>query len=141
MPRDIFPFEADREIIAHFLAGKHKKSSAHLTITDGTLALSMSSVGNPVVVAWYDTAGALCSRIPSGYDSMYTAAVVEEILGQLGMDRRMLVRDVVMEQAAANRHFAWFFDGAPVNIDQPFVICGPLGARAHRLGRSKKRKK
>lgn len=145
MARETFPYEGDREVIRDFLAGKARGVSDQLAINGGALTFNTSSIGNPITAAWFDTAGALVAKIPAGYDAMYVSAIVEEILRQLRMDERKLVRDVVDgpgrdpadlmikpgTEVAVQRHFAWFFDDVRAYVDQPFVICGPLGVRAH----------
>ena len=135
MPRDVFPHEDDRRVIRDFLRGEqHPLNNSWLLSTAGGLTYNHSSC------AFFDTAGALLGKLAPGINLATNMRIIDEISKQLGMGTTV-VREWQDEFVPTGsgvagttyvRHFNYFFDGNPVQVDQPFVIMGALGMSAWR---------
>jgi hypothetical protein len=127
MPRDVFPHAADRDVIAMFLAG-----AGLFPIETDYLTASKSSLGvNGYTVAWFDTAGALCAKVPNGLDIQYCRRTINEIMRQLSVPERELTIEHGEWVSNDLREIRCFFDGSPVTHEAPFVLAGSLSMQAH----------
>lgn len=145
MPRDLFPYEPDREVIAKFLAGKSAPAHAGDDVTNNGNTLFFQNLS----VAWFDSAGALCAKLSGsvdGYEHHYASAIIDEILKQLGLEDRKVTQEITLMSDYALHHVTeparqimHFFDGQPIAIDEPVVLCGPLGVAAYRAANKGRR--
>ena len=142
MPRDLFPYFYDRQAITEFLRGTGNASfalTAHVIVVDGKLRLHGGSPRVPAhtVLAWYDTGGSLCAKLLTGADYNPCVRVLAELMNQLGSPERVVTREVEYTDVQEGRQpmLKYFFDGASVSLDEPFVVCGPLTIAAYRAGR------
>ena len=134
MPRDLFPYIDDRRAITEFLRGTGNATfapTALVTVVDGKLRLR-----GYAVAAWYDTGGSLYAKLLTGIDYSPCVRVLAEIMNQLGSPERVVTREVEYTDVHGGLLFKYFFDGASVSLDEPFVVCGPLTIAAYRASKT-----
>lgn len=144
--RATFPYPEDREVIAHFLAGRPMRGKTQPS-AGGVSRMNDSIMVGSVTVAWFNPSdGALMGKLLAGADYHPGVLLVHAVTDMLGASELRVTREsepleiragarrdasVIGLSPDAERH-RFFFAGAPVQIDQPFLICGPMGVRAYR---------
>jgi hypothetical protein len=133
--RDVFPRLDDRVVIRGFLSGKRvRRDTPNAIVTDLNNILVFKDGGT---IAWYDTSGALCAKLAQGGrerpQSRLAINFIMDQMGGVGGPVRHVEREGVPDAAAVGlNQQRYFFDGAPVGVDQPIVLVGPLGVIAYR---------
>jgi hypothetical protein len=131
--REVFPFEADRALIAAWLRRDYS-----LPQTDWLTSTASGLFHNGVTVAWFDTAGALTVSVPAGQAFLTSARVIAEIAKQVGTTvviSRERFDDFVHDPATGGSvhiPFNYFIDDQPYELGSPFVLVGALGMQAWR---------
>lgn len=133
MPRDVFPYPEDRELIEYFLRGKARTpdNTDSLVLFEGRLSIK-GAAGAPTI-AWFDTAGALTVQLTHDLNCYWCYRVINEIRRQMGIEDRVITREE-KDQVGWIDRFNTFIDGAPIQLNQPIVLVGPLGVLAWREG-------
>lgn len=127
--RTVFPLEADRVVIRGFLSGRKIYINREATIhTHGGKLYTSDPRKGGSSIAWYDTAGALYASIPRTRDALPAMRVINAIMEITGQPDRLVTR----ERHDLNPTIAYFFDGSPVMLGEPFVLMGNLGVLAYR---------
>ncbi len=133
--RDLFPRHDDRVVIQAFLTGRprtrHATPSASIAIDHTSLVFTNGGT----VVAWYDTAGALCAKLSPNANRAYSVLAINQIMVELGQPEKTIVREIVFDEESPVHNpsrVRHFFDGTPIATDQPFVLAGPVGVLAYR---------
>jgi hypothetical protein len=138
MARELFPYQADRALIRAFLRGKRLKLDtagweSNLSIKNGNIL----AYGGTVNLAWIAQGdGALYAKLLNDAAYHHSVRLIHFLLDELGQpDRRIVREDAPLPEgkhAPIMRNWAYFIDGAPVGIDDPILIVGPLGLAAYR---------
>jgi hypothetical protein len=133
MPREVFPYESDKDIINCFLRGKQNygaDASHYLLLHKGLLHQKIHDGQH--AMAWFDTAGALYVRLQRGLGYDFSVHTIREMCKQLGLTDREIVRERTMEPRVHN-FFKYFIGGDQVRLDEPYVLVGALGMAAWRV--------
>lgn len=134
--RDVFPYEDDRNAITAFMAGREQKGLGSDITSTGKM-LYMGSL----VVAYYDTGGAMASNIGLNAQDLYVMRVINEILRQAG-DQTRVTREALVEPTPSlglTRTIKWFLGDEPIELGAPFVIMGPMSVMAYRAQHAPRR--
>lgn len=151
--RTTFPYDDDREVVAHFLAGKRAgrmSADSPLKARNGTLAWNggvVTTASPGTTVAWFNpTDNALMGKLLSGPAYHPGVLLIHAITDALGAPEMRVTRELEpLEIRAGARRDApalgfspdaerhrFFFAGNPVQIDQPFLLAGPMAITAYR---------
>ena len=159
--RSTFPYADDREVVAHFLSGARKprgSTMSPLEARDGALRwdANRATVGSGASVAWFNpTDGALMGKLLAGADHHPGVVLIHAVAHALGAPEMRVTREsspleiragghksapVIGISPDARRH-RFFFAGTPVQLDQPFLIVGPMAVAAYRAALNPKAKR
>lgn len=126
--RDTFPFEPDKRVILSFLAGRaRERKSDWLAYAQGRLTLN-----NGATVAWYAPDGSLQAKLANNTVNAYSRHVVNYIMVALGEPAKAVLHQYNTSNTLGLPQVQYFFDGSPIEVDQPFVLVGPVGMMAYR---------
>ena len=129
--RSTFPYDDDRAVILGFLRGERHGQSGDstLTVQAGTLQFDKQAV------AWFNpTDNALMGKLLKGAAHHPGVLLLHAIADALGAPELRVARDVDKDWfgKSAGRPIHHFFAGSAVQIDQPFLIVGPMAITAYR---------
>lgn len=140
MSRNVFPFEADREVIRKFLEGVKDWSSpaptsvhhdgSGLHVRNGWLMISDVDSDGRWTAAYYDTADALTVTVDTESDLWACVRIFNFILEALG-DTRRIEKEVTRVEGQLPGH-RFFLDGEEVHVGAPFVLAGAMTIQAYR---------
>jgi hypothetical protein len=132
MPRDVFPFQEDRDLVAAFLASAppHPQSFA----TEAGTGLDYKGLRyNGHLIAHYDSAGALIGTLPPEHASamaMPAIRLLHHMLDLLGVEARFT-------RESREGYLAYFYDSSEIKLGDPVLLAGPLGVSAHRAAHTR----
>lgn len=150
MAREVFPFQADREVIEHFLSGKRLPNdiAQRSALACGKGALSYLAYGQRALgtsIAFYAPDGTLQGKLNAGFEFFAQVRAIHYMLDRLEDPRRLTREDhpewveatledgtTVVQSEAGTPRWQHFFDGAEIELDVPFVIAGALTMAAYR---------
>lgn len=128
MPRELYPYPPEREVIRAFLGGdgtlRTPISDTSLYVTKGAL---MCDGGMRCL--WYDSADAVTTVV----EGPIAKHIANYVLEQMGVEERITVEvDENAEKNHTNKHrVRYFFGGVPAD-EAPFVLVGPMTLMAWR---------
>lgn len=132
--RNVFPFEADREVIQAFLDGRDTciHADAFLLLNNKWLMVcdGEGGVGGRWTAAHYDTADALTVTVNTDSDLWPCVRMFNFILEALG-DTRRIEKEVTRVEGQLPGH-RFFLDGEEVHVGAPFVLAGAMTIQAYR---------
>lgn len=129
MPRDLYPYEADRVMIRAFLSGGaitpvslHGDTSLYI---DKNVLMGRDSAR----YLWFDSADALTTVV----EGPIAKHIANYVLEQVGATERVTVEvDEEHPKTGINKHrVRYFFGGVPAD-EAPFVLVGPMTLMAWR---------
>ena len=139
--RDTFPYADDLAVVDAFLRGRPlDQNSASLIASTGKM---LHWPLNKTTVAWVE-GGTLNGKLLNG--PMYNPGlhILHAVIDRLGMPGQRFTREMYSPEVPTfdpngkvpvpARMMRYFFDGSPIQIDQPVVLCGPVGLLAYRAG-------
>ena len=139
MPREVFPYPWDQDVLQCFLAGvpQYAHAESDLAVHDNRLSWAGTAI------AWYDTAGALVVIPPIQVSPVlnYVVHAAHHMLECLGIEERIIseVREYAPGQqhrlAGETQERVWFYGGTKINPGAPLVLCGPLTVQAYRASK------
>lgn len=153
--RSTFPYPEDREVVAHFLAGIRKACQSPVSPLEARAGMltwagrteTAASVGP--TVAWFNPSdNSLMGKLNAGAHYHPGVLLIHAITDALGAPELRVTREsepleikagargpVIGVSKTAERH-RFFFAGTSVQIDQPFLITGPMAITAYRAARA-----
>ncbi len=139
MPREVFPFPADMDVIRAFLLGIEnymaQSSDNIVRMVRGNLVIgALGSVTS--TVAWFAPDGSLEAKVPNGFATSYAMHVINAIMRELqpaGVPKQVVMEALTFEKTPGKwRIYRFFFDGAEVRQNVPFTLAGRVGVLAYR---------
>ena len=128
MPREKFPYEADKRVIRAFLGGD--TSTPVSQFPDETSLRIVSGGGlmsGDTRFLWYDSADAITTVV----DGPIAKHIANYVLEAVGSEQRITV-EVNDDQPDNARHrVRYYFDGVPAD-EAPFALVGPMTLMAWR---------
>lgn len=137
MTRELFPYKHDRATVRAFLRGKRPpKIPAEMWVTNLTIKPgNILNYAGTVNLAWIAAGdGSLYAKLLPDAAYHHSVRLIHFLLGELGQPDRRIVRESQGNETPVDSINRWahFIDGAPVGIDDPILIVGPLGLAAYR---------
>lgn len=125
VPRELYPYEPERQMIRAFLGGK---SPAHTH--DSNLYIEANVLmGDGARYLWFDSADAITTVV----DGPIHKHIANYVLEQMGVEERITVEvnEEPIKEGRDNRRVRYFFGGVPAD-EAPFVLVGPMTLMAWR---------
>lgn len=131
MPRELFPFEPDRDVIRSFLAGDGALKTRSAAI-DTSLYIDKRMLvggGSDFKFLWFDSADALTTVV----EGPIHKHIANYVLEQVGASERITVEvhDVIGEDENNKHRVRYYFGSVPAD-EAPFVLVGPMTLMAWR---------